>query len=64
MRVTLGTDDPPYFGATLDGEYDVCSEHFGWDDQLRAVTGGGDRGGVLRGTAARLASRTSQSGLA
>jgi adenosine deaminase len=38
-RVTLGSDDPPYFGATLGGEYDVCSEHFGWDDQrLQEVT--------------------------
>jgi len=39
VRVTLGTDDPPYFGATLGGEYDLCAEHFGWDDhELRAVT--------------------------
>jgi adenosine deaminase len=39
VRITLGTDDPPYFGATLAGEYDVCAEHFGWDDhELRAVT--------------------------
>jgi adenosine deaminase len=39
VRVTLGSDDPPYFGATLGGEYAVCSEHFGWDDQaLREVT--------------------------
>ncbi|HET9094778.1 MAG TPA: adenosine deaminase [Solirubrobacteraceae bacterium] len=39
VRVTLGSDDPPYFGATLGGEYEVCREHFGWDDQhLREVT--------------------------
>lgn len=39
VRVTLGSDDPPYFGATLGGEYAVCSEHFGWDDQhLQEVT--------------------------
>jgi adenosine deaminase len=39
VRVTLGSDDPPYFGATLGGEYAVCSEQFGWDDQaLREVT--------------------------
>jgi adenosine deaminase len=39
VRVTLGSDDPPYFGATLGGEYDVCSEQFGWDDgALREVT--------------------------
>jgi adenosine deaminase len=39
VRVTLGSDDPPYFGATLGGEYTVCSEHFGWDEgALREVT--------------------------
>lgn len=39
VRVTLGSDDPPYFGATLGGEYGVCAEHFGWSDQtLREVT--------------------------
>jgi adenosine deaminase len=39
VRITLGSDDPPYFGATLGGEYAVCSEHFGWSDQqLLAVT--------------------------
>ena len=39
IRVTLGSDDPPYFGATLGGEYAVCAEHFGWDDQrLRETT--------------------------
>jgi adenosine deaminase len=39
VRITLGTDDPPYFGATLAGEYDVCAEHFGWNEhELRAVT--------------------------
>ena len=32
VRVTLGSDDPPYFGATLGGEYRVCAEHFGCDD--------------------------------
>src|SRR6201996_631641 len=24
VRVTLGSDDPPYFGATIAGEYEVC----------------------------------------
>ncbi len=39
VRVTLGSDDPPYFGATLGGEYEVCAEHFGWDEQhLHEVT--------------------------
>jgi adenosine deaminase len=32
VRLTLGSDDPPYFGATLAGEYAVCAEHFGCDD--------------------------------
>ena len=39
VRVTLGSDDPPYFGATLAGEYALCAEHFGWSEQaLREVT--------------------------
>ncbi len=39
VRVTVGSDDPPYFGATLAGEYRVCAEHFGCDDQeLREIT--------------------------
>lgn len=32
VRMTLGSDDPPYFGATLAGEYAVCAEHFGFED--------------------------------
>lgn len=40
VRVSLGSDDPPWFGASIGGEYGVCSEHFGWDDQrLAALTG-------------------------
>jgi adenosine deaminase len=39
VRVTLGSDDPPYFGASIGGEYGVCREHFGLaDDDLRAIT--------------------------
>jgi adenosine deaminase len=39
VRVTLGSDDPPYFGASIGGEYEVCSERFGFDDEkLRAIT--------------------------
>ena len=39
VRVTLGSDDPPYFGATLGGEYEVCGAKFGLDEQaLREVT--------------------------
>jgi len=33
VRLTLGSDDPAYFGATLGDEYSLCSEHFGWAEQ-------------------------------
>jgi adenosine deaminase len=39
VRVTLGSDDPPYFGASVGGEYAICRERFGFDDQaLRDIT--------------------------
>ena len=39
VRVTLGSDDPPYFGATLAGEYEVCASAFGFGpDDLRDIT--------------------------
>jgi adenosine deaminase len=39
VRITLGSDDPPYFGASIGGEYAVCAEHYGWDDAiLRDIT--------------------------
>jgi adenosine deaminase len=39
VRVTLGSDDPPYFGATIAGEYDVCASRMGFsEDDLREVT--------------------------
>ena len=39
MRVTLGSDDPPYFGASLAGEYAVAAERFGFDDaELTGLT--------------------------
>jgi adenosine deaminase len=39
VRVTLGSDDPPYFGASIGGEYEVCAERFGFDaDDLREIT--------------------------
>jgi adenosine deaminase len=39
VRVTLGSDDPPYFGATIEGEYDVCSEQMGFSaEDLREIT--------------------------
>jgi adenosine deaminase len=39
VRVTLGSDDPPYFGATIGGEYEVCAERMGFSaDELREMT--------------------------
>jgi adenosine deaminase len=39
VRVTLGSDDPPYFGASIGGEYELCRKHFGFgDDELRSIT--------------------------
>jgi adenosine deaminase len=31
VPVTLGSDDPPYFDATIGGEYAVAAERFGFD---------------------------------
>ena len=39
VRVTLGSDDPPYFGASIAGEYEVCAERMGMSEEdLRAIT--------------------------
>jgi len=39
VRVTLASDDPPYFGASVGGEYRVARECFGLsDEELRAIT--------------------------
>jgi adenosine deaminase len=39
VRLTLGSDDPPYFGATIGGEYRVCAERLTFtEDDLTAVT--------------------------
>jgi adenosine deaminase len=39
VKVTLGSDDPPYFGASIGGEYRICTEYFGYDDDdLRDIT--------------------------
>jgi adenosine deaminase len=39
VRVTLGSDDPPYFGATIAGEYAVCERRMGMSEQdLREIT--------------------------
>jgi adenosine deaminase len=39
VRFTLGSDDPPYFAATIGGEYRVCSELLGFSDaELLEIT--------------------------
>jgi adenosine deaminase len=39
VRFTLGSDDPPYFGASVAGEYEVCAERMGFsEDELLGVT--------------------------
>ena len=39
VRLTLGSDDPPYWGATVGGEYAVARREWGLDDAaLLAVT--------------------------
>jgi adenosine deaminase len=39
VRTTLGSDDPPYFGASIGGEYALCRERFGFDDEdLRSIS--------------------------
>ena len=38
-KVTLNSDDPPYFWTSLKREYDIASEHFGMsDEELLGVT--------------------------
>jgi adenosine deaminase len=39
VRITLASDDPPYFGATIGGEYALAAERFGMEEAaLREVT--------------------------
>jgi adenosine deaminase len=39
VKLTLGSDDPPYFGATIGGEYAVARERFGFEEgELMAMT--------------------------
>jgi adenosine deaminase len=39
VPVTLGSDDPPYWHASIGGEYAVAAEHFGLPDEaLREIT--------------------------
>jgi adenosine deaminase len=39
VRITLGSDDPPYWGASIGGEYEVARRRFGFsEEELRGVT--------------------------
>jgi adenosine deaminase len=39
VPLTLGSDDPPYFGSSVGGEYAIAREHFGMgDDELVGLT--------------------------
>jgi adenosine deaminase len=39
VKVTLGSDDPPYFGASIAGEYAVARERLGMEEgDLRTIT--------------------------
>ncbi|CAN7458472.1 adenosine deaminase [Aminobacter sp. LjRoot7] len=37
-KVTLSSDDPPYFWTSLKREYDIATEHFGMDDKALMAT--------------------------
>ncbi|KMW60680.1 Adenosine deaminase [Candidatus Rhodobacter oscarellae] len=38
VKVTVSTDDPPFFRTTMRREYEMLAETFGWDaDQFRAM---------------------------
>ena len=39
VNLTLGSDDPPYFGCSIGGEYAVAQERFGFEEgELRDIT--------------------------
>jgi adenosine deaminase len=39
VKVTLGSDDPPYFGSTIAGEYQICAQRMGLSEHdLRDIT--------------------------
>ena len=39
VNLTLGSDDPPYFGCSIGGEYAVARERFGFEEgELKAIT--------------------------
>ena len=39
VNLTLGSDDPPYFGCSIGGEYAVARERFGFEEsELQSIT--------------------------
>ena len=39
VKLTLGSDDPPYFGASIGGEYALARERLGFEEgELRTIT--------------------------
>ena len=39
VRITLNSDDPPYFDTSIGTEYAAARDHYGWDDgRLRRAT--------------------------
>lgn len=34
VKVTVSTDDPPFFHTTMTNEYDRLAHHFGWEDEI------------------------------
>ncbi|MGR3592783.1 MAG: adenosine deaminase [Limimaricola soesokkakensis] len=37
LRVTVSTDDPPWFGTTMTHEYEMLERHFGWEEERLRV---------------------------
>lgn len=63
--VTLNSDDPPFFGTSLAGEYAIAQEHFGYDDaRLLEFTRTAIRAAFIDGDSrARLLERCAVPGL-
>jgi adenosine deaminase len=36
VKVTVSTDDPPFFGITMTSDYENLNRHFGWDEAVFA----------------------------
>jgi adenosine deaminase len=34
LKITINSDDPPMFNTTLTGEYEVCSQAYGWGKEV------------------------------